>query len=106
MSLSEQAAQIEHGRRWERTLATKVQLVRGGATIELTGRQIVGLSEVANGSQKGQVRSALGLRDGALAVALQSVAHWRWVARGALLCLALARTPCLPPPRVTGRIHQ
>ena len=41
--------------RWERALACKVQLVKGGVTIELTGRQVVGLEEVATRSPGEQV---------------------------------------------------
>ncbi len=46
-SLSAQAVAAEVDRKWERVLATRVLLVRGGTTIELTGRQIVGLQNAA-----------------------------------------------------------
>lgn len=54
-SLTEQAQKQEIARNWERVLACKVHAVKGGVTIELTGRQVMGLHEAAARAPKKQV---------------------------------------------------
>ena len=58
LSLSEQAAQKEVSRAWDRMLDSKLHLVKDGETVELSGRQVVGLhaaAERVNESQDGHV---------------------------------------------------